>query len=152
MSNTHDLAAPACDECGAPRTDGRTCQDYFQQMLFWENEDPARGVVHHLMVLCYHLQHPSLYSAEGLAHARTLLVDFVKRGLSPQQVRRNNRERVTSSNREWSITARPGNHGAYERPMAWRMTAADVVAGGPEVYVRNVRAWSESVMASIARE
>lgn len=152
MSNTHDLAAPACDECGAPRTDGRTCQDYFQQMLFWENEDPARGVVHHLMVLCYYLQHPSLYSAAGLAHGRKLLADFVVHGKSAEEVRRASRERVDSGNRQWSVTARPDDQGAYERPVAWRMTAADVVAGGPEVYVRNVRVWSESVMASIAGE
>lgn len=138
-----------CAECGATITNERVCRDYFHQMLYWENEDPARGVVHHLMVLCYHLQHPSLYSAEGLAHAKSLLVDFVERGLNPQQVRRNNRERVASGVREWSITARPGNHGAYERPIAWAMTAADVVAGGADRYCENVRLWSESINTAI---
>lgn len=114
-------------------------------MLFWENEDPARGEVHHLMVLCYHLQHPSLYSAEGLAVGRQLLTDFVERGLSPEEVRRDNRERVDSGKRGWSITARPGNHGAYERSIVWTMTAGDVVAGGAEAYCENVRAWALAV-------
>jgi hypothetical protein len=138
-----------CPECGAAWTDGQTCQDFFHQFLFWENEDPARGEVHHLMVLCYHLQHPSLYSAEGLAHARGLLSDFVERGLSTEEVRRRQREAVASSNRQFSVTARSGNQGAYERPVTWTMTAADVAAGGAKRYCENVRAWSDSVFRAI---
>ena len=138
-----------CPECGAPWPDDQTCRDYFHQLLFWENEDPARGEVHHLMVLCYHLQHPSLYSAEGLTHARGLLVDFVERGLSPAEVRANNREHVASGRRDWSVTARPGNHGAYERPVVWTMTIADVVAGGAERYFESVQAWANTVSDSL---
>jgi hypothetical protein len=138
-----------CPECGASYAKGQTCRDYFHQMLFWENDDPARGEVHHLMVLCYHLQHPGLYSAEGLRYARQLLVDFVERGLSPEEARRRNRDRVNSGRRDWSITARPGNQGAYERSITWTMTAADVVAGGAEAYCENVRAWAESVSKNL---
>lgn len=147
----HDVMHYQCSECGAEATDDQTCRDYFDQMLYWENEDPARGIVHHLMVLCYHLQHPGLYSAEGLAVGKQLLADFVERGLEPQQVRRNNRGRVDSSRRDWSITARPGNHGAYEQPLVWAMTAADVVAGGPAGYVENVRAWAEATQTDLRR-
>lgn len=134
-----------CAECGATHVDGQTCRDDFHQMLFWENEDPARGEVHHLMVLSYHLQHPSLYSREGLAYSRVLLADFVANGLSPQEARQRNREAVYSGKRDWSITARPGNEGAYERPVRWTMTAADVVVGGTEAYVENVRSWAGSI-------
>ena len=49
-----------CPECGAVLHDGETCEAYFHQMLFWEAENPANGEVHHLAVLCYHLQHPHL--------------------------------------------------------------------------------------------
>jgi hypothetical protein len=66
-------------------------------MLFWEAENPNYGVVHHLMVLCYHLQHPSLYSPEGLRQAITLLSDFLERGLTPEQVRKRSRNTVNSS-------------------------------------------------------
>jgi hypothetical protein len=59
-----------CPECGAVRHGDTTCQDGFHQMLFWENEDPANGAVHHLMVVSYHIQHPSLYSPEGLENAK----------------------------------------------------------------------------------
>jgi len=140
----------SCPECGAAWAGGQTCQEFFHQMLFWENEQPALGEVHHLMVLCYHLQHPSLYSAEGLRHARRLLAEFVEEGLSPQASRRRNRERVDSGRRRWRITARPGDEGRYERPIAWTMTARDVVAGGMERYLKNVEAWAKGIYDNLA--
>jgi hypothetical protein len=133
-----------CPECGAVWEDGRTCQDYFHQLLYWENEDPARGEVHHLMVLCYHLQHPSLYSAAGLRYARQLLADFVA-GLSPEEARRRNRDAVNSGRRDWSIIARPDDQGAYERPIAWMMTVGDVVRGGISNYSVTIHRWARSI-------
>ena len=104
-------------------------------MLFWEAEYPAYGAeVHHLMVLCYYLQHPSLYSPAGLNEARRLLVEFVEHGASPGEVRQRNRARVDSSRRDWKITATATSHGSYAQAMTWKMTAADVVAGGSENY------------------
>lgn len=138
-----------CPECGAALADGRTCADDFHQLLFWENERAELGEVHHLMVLCYHLQHPSLYSAEGLAHARQLLEAFVTEGLSPEEVRRRQRAAVDSGGRGWSITARPGNQGSYERPPAWQLRAQDVVAGGPDRYLENVRHWAGAIVRGL---
>ena len=135
-----------CLECGAAWEAGQTCEDRFHQMLFWEAENPAYGAeVHHLMVVCYHLQHPSLYSPAGLNEARRLLGEFVERGASPVEVRQRNRARVDSSRRDWKITGTATSHGAYGRPMPWPMTAADVVAGGAESYCDNVRAWARAV-------
>jgi hypothetical protein len=139
----------SCPECGAPWRDNQTCQDAFHQMLFWENENPAYGEVHHLLVLCYHLQHPSLYSPDGLAGARRLLADFLEQNLPPAETRRRNRQQVSSSQRQWKITARPGLHGAYTRPPQWRLTAAAVVAGGAENYCDNVRQWAASILAAL---
>lgn len=102
------------------------------------------------MVLCYYLQHPRLYSPAGLIEARRLLADFLDRGLSPQTVRQRNRARVDSGARPWAITARSDAHGAYEAPVAWTMTVADVVAGGVEAYCDNVRAWAQSIRAALA--
>jgi hypothetical protein len=118
-------------------------------MLFWEAENPSLGEVHHLMVLCYHLQHPSLYSPEGLTEAKRLLVEFVEGGISPREIRRRNRVRLDSSNRQWKIKGTPASHASYLRPMQWTMTAADVVAGGPDRYCDNVRAWAWSVHAAL---
>jgi hypothetical protein len=132
-----------CPECGAPQEE-QTCKERFHQMLGWESEDPALGVVHHLMVLCYHLQHPSLYSPEGLRFARQLLKDFVEGGVSPQDVRRRERDRVDSGKRSWKIKGTPQRHGSYNKPMRWEVTTADVIAGGMEGYCENVRRWAQS--------
>ena len=134
-----------CTECGAVRSDESTCQDDFYQMLYWENETPGHGAVHHLMVLCYHLQHPSLYSQDGLAAARRLLVDFVVKGLEPEQVRKQNRDKVDSGKRAWKIKANAGSAGSYPHPVAWRITAADVVGRGANHYLDSVREWAQSI-------
>ena len=135
-----------CPECGAEWSNGVTCQDYFHQFGFWEMADIEHlGVVHHLMVLCYHLQHPSLYSPDGLTHAQSLLVDFVARGVTPQQVRRRDRDKVDSGKRKFKIKGTAESHGAYHHPVTWTMTAADVVAGGVDSYIESVKAWAQSV-------
>jgi hypothetical protein len=139
-----------CPECGAAQSEGKSCQDDFYQMLYWEAEKPALGVVHHLMVLSYHLQHPILYSPDGLTYSMGLLVDFVERGITPDQSRQDSRPKVDSGKREWKVTARPGSHGAYEHPVTWTKTAADVVAAGMEHYIDSVRAWAKSLHESLA--
>lgn len=134
-----------CPECGAAWQDGKTCQDDFYQMLAWEHENPGYGEVHHLMVLCYHLQHPSLYSPEGLRGAIRLLADFLERGLTPEQVRKRDRAVVNSHERTWKIKGTSASHGVYAPPMQWTMTAANVIAGGVENYCDSVRTWAQSM-------
>ncbi len=134
-----------CPECGAAWTGEQTCETYFHQMLFWEAEYPALGEVHHLLVLCYHLQHPSLYSPDGLTAARCLLVEFVDRGASPAEIRKRNRARVDSSQRDWKITPTATSRGSYDPPIQWAMTAADVVAGGADSYCDTVRQWAQVI-------
>ena len=85
-----------CPECGAALQGGETCEALFHQMLYWENEQPELGSVHHLMVLCYHLQHPSLLSQAGLDTGVQLLRDFLENGLTPEQARREKRQEVDS--------------------------------------------------------
>lgn len=139
-------ALQKCSECGKVWTNEQTCEADFHQLLFWEAEFPAYGAeVHHLMVLCYYLQHPSLYSPAGLNEARQLLVKFVDHGASPSELRQRNRARVDSSWRNWKITGTPAAQGSYDPPIQWKMTAADVVVGGSGNYCDNVRAWARSI-------
>lgn len=139
-----------CPECGASLSDDRTCQDDFHQLLFWEAENPeAAAEVHHLMVLCYYLQHPSLYAPDGLREALGLLVEFVGRGTPPQVVRARNSARLDSGARDWKIGAAPGMQAAYAQPVAWTMTAADVVANGPERYVASVQGWAGATLDAL---
>ena len=142
MSETEEV----CAECGARHAEGGSCQEDFYQMLAWEADNPAYGAeVHHLMVLCYHLQHPALYSPEGLDVARQLLIDFLVEGVSTQEARRRNRVAVSSSNRKWKIIGTPERYGTYHGAVPWSITAADVVAGGESNYCDNVRSWAKSV-------
>lgn len=134
-----------CPECGSVWQDENTCQEHFHQMLFWEWENPGYGEVHHLMVLCYHLQHPSLYSPEGLRGAMNLLEEFVERGTTTESMRTRNRTALDSSKRTWKIKGTPVSHGVYEYPISWTMTAADVITNGVEHYCDSVRTWAKSI-------
>ena len=138
-----------CPECGAALLEGTTCETYFHQMLFWEAEYPDLGVVHHLMVLCYHLQHPSLYSPDGLVAGIELLDAFVRDGRSPAEVLRTSHEKVNSNTRKWKVTARPNSTGAYAHPVIWIMRGADVVGRDSDRYCDSVREWAQSVYESI---
>ena len=134
-----------CPECGAVWQEGQTCQDYFYQMLAWEHEKPENLLVHHLMVLGYHLQHPSLYSPEGLSGATGLLADFLERSMTPEQVRRRDRATVNSHERTWKIKGTPASHGAYNSPVQWTLTAGYVIARGMDNYCDSVRTWAQSL-------
>jgi hypothetical protein len=146
-SNLSDLIT--CPECGCRLSPGTQCEEYFHQMLYWENECAENGEVHHLAVLCYYLQHPSRYSQDGLEYAQQLLVDFVEKGVSPQDVRRTKREQVDSGKRGWKVTARPGSGGLYAHPPRWTITAEDVIAGGIERYRESVLTWAAAMLEAI---
>jgi hypothetical protein len=118
-------------------------------MLFWEAEYPAYGRVHHLMVLCYHLQHPSLYSPEAVRWGTQTLEDFLERGMTPQEVRRDNRATMDSGKRQFRIKGTPAAYGTYDYPVEWTMTAADVTTGGVLNYCDNVEAWARSVYEAL---
>jgi hypothetical protein len=139
-----------CPECGADWNDGKTCRDHFDQMLAWEFEDPVgAGAKHHLTVLCYHLQHPSLYSPEGLEYGKNLLVRFLDGGIPPGEMRKQIRDQVNSSTRKWKIKGTPDAYGSYEHPIEWTLAAADVTTGGPTDYCERVKAWAWSVYEAL---
>lgn len=141
---------PFCPECGALWSGDQTCQACFYQMLYWENERPVDGAqVHHLMVLCYHIQHPSLYSPEGLEAAIHLLVDFLEGGVTPLQARQRNRWRVDSGRRDWKIKGGTAGPASYATPMRWEMTAVDVVQAGVEKYCEQVRLWARATLDAL---
>ena len=138
-----------CPECNAAWRDDQTCEEHFHQMLDWENENSVNWEVHHLTVLNYYLQHSSLYSPEGLQYALNLLVDFVERGVTTVESRANSRDQVRSDKRKWNVAGRPGSVGAYAHPVAWTMTAGDVVAAGEPHYRERVRAWAASILTAL---
>lgn len=146
----HNAISPGiCPECGAEWTEGQDCTGYFHTMLGWEFEHQLLDV-HHLLVLCYHLQHPSLYSPAGLELAKQLLGKFVKEGVTPQAMRQEMRQAVDSGRRNFKIKGNAESPGAYAYPVAWTMTAADMVRGDVANYYANVQAWAESILQTLA--
>lgn len=144
-------ASDSCSICGASLPEGQTCEDQFHQALYWENEYPEKTLpVHHLLVLGYHLQHPHLYSHEGLAASMGLLVGFVAEGKSPQEVRQQQKDAVNSGKRSWKITARPDSIGTYAHPVQWQMTLAEVIHAGVEGYDANIRHWVQTLYDDLA--
>jgi hypothetical protein len=141
-------APKRCPECGADWPSGQTCADHFHTLLAWEWEHQLLDV-HHLLVLCYHVQHPRLYSPDGLRCAQGLLVGFVEQGIPPQQMRQRMGKEVDSGSRQFRIKGTPDSHGAYAFPVEWTMTAGDVVAAGVGLYYESVRAWAAGVLQSL---
>lgn len=139
-----------CPECGAVWQNEQTCQDHFHQMLAWEAEYPDKTyAAHHLLVLCYHLQHPHLYSPQALQGAKKLLAAFVVEGITPAEARRRQLGEVDSGNRSWKITGTPTSYDAYAHPIHWPMTIVDVAAGGVDAYLDNVKAWARSMYEAL---
>ncbi len=139
-----------CPECGAAWRDNLTCQDHFHQILSWESEYPDQTrAVHHLLVLCYHLQHPHLYSPQGLEGVKQLLAAFVEQRATLQDTRRRQRSAVDSGKRAWKITGTPAAQGAYARPVHWPITVGDMTAGDLDGYSGRVQAWARSALAAL---
>ena len=110
-----------------------------------EYENPAAyGAVHHLSVACYMLQH-NAYSAEVWPEARNMLARFIRDGITPEQVRRQNRSRFDSRHRSWSVTK--GAKFPDFDPILWTRTIADVRLDDPETYCKDVILGAERVLA-----
>jgi hypothetical protein len=149
----HIMTPTTCPTCGAIHTDATSCEDDFHQMLYWEHELMAEGTVlletHYLMVASYHLQHPHIYSSEALAGVHSDVAAYLAGSRSLDQIRSALHETARSDKRKTTITARDGNHGGYATPVEWTTRALDVVAAGKAQYVDRVRAWAESVIATL---
>ncbi|GAB4520804.1 MAG: hypothetical protein OHK0046_31510 [Anaerolineae bacterium] len=137
-----------CPECDADWSDEQTCTEHFHTLLAWEWDHNLLDM-HHLLVLCYHLQHPSLYAPETLAGAKQMLMQFVEGGVTPQQMRHLLRDKVDSGQRTTRITGTPEHHGVYLHPVHWTMTIGDVTRAGVTQYYASVQVWAESMVLSL---
>ncbi len=141
-----------CSECRGKLFDGKVCRDYFEEMITWDFEDfLGAGTVHHLTVLCYNLQHPSLYSKKGLDDAKNFLAEFVMKKASFEEHDRRNRERLSSDVRDWKIVGTPEDYGKYATQPDWTMHASDVAMAGREGYEARVQSWAESVYKDLEK-
>ncbi len=134
-----------CPQCGAQYPTDETCRDRFDLCLAKEFEQPASyGSVHHLTVACYMLQH-NLYSRKAWLEAREMVAQFIRQGRAPADVRRQNRKRLDSGQRRWSVTK--GAKIAMLDGIAWTRTIADVRLDASDLYCADVKLWAEGVLA-----
>ena len=138
-----------CNECGAQWENDVKCEDHFYQMLYWEAENLSFIQVHHLAVLSYYLQHPSLYSPEGLNAAKQLLAEIIEEGITPAAARKRVAIKFEIANQKPKIKAREDAKGSYKEPVKWSMVAGDVVAGGETGYCENIRKWSQYIYETL---
>jgi hypothetical protein len=144
------LTSKVCLECGAAQVSDEQCGDRFNACMAKEFEDPTGyGVVHHLTVTTYMLQHPSRYSRQGWLEARTLLSDFLLKGKSPVEVRTQNRQRYDSGSRSWRVTK--GERVTELAGVTWSRTIADVRLDNSAVYCADVKLWAQAVLSDTVR-
>lgn len=139
-----------CNECGSVLAENKECRDYINEMIMWDFEDfNGVGKVHHLTVLSYNLQHPSVYSQKGLENAIISLEEFLFNPKSFSKHDEINRINLSSNVRDWKITGTLNEHAKYKFKPTWSIVASDIVNAGLDEYTKNVEKWGESVLQSL---
>ncbi|QZT64677.1 DUF5946 family protein [Mycolicibacterium austroafricanum] len=129
----------ACPHCGV-----EACEARFQDCLERDYTDPGYGVVHHLTVGAYMLQHNSFLD-ENIAGT----VDFLLRHLDQTPD-----ESAKRAIRRWADgprrVARRDEHTSPSAPQGgWTSSIADVDVTTAEAYRTTVRAWAAAVCAAL---
>ncbi len=130
-----------CPECGAPET---LCQTRFDEFLVLEFTDAGYGIVHHLTVATYMVQHSSKLTKEGWLFERELLREFLVENKPPAFIRKQNKDIVDSGKRKFKIKSRDGL--PVINKTTWTKTILDVRTENAEVYCEDVTAWARSVL------
>ncbi len=130
-----------CPECGG--ADG-ACEAHYNECLVKEFSDPAYGIVHHLTVATYMLQHSSKLTKEGWLFERGLLHEFLIDKKPPSYIRKQNRDVVDSSKRTFKIKDKNGS--PKIGPVVWTKTILYVRMEDAEIYCADVEAWAMSVL------
>lgn len=130
-----------CPECGTP---DNVCETRFYECLAKEFEDPAYGVVHHLTVAAYMLQHSSKLTYEGWLYERALLREFLVANKPPAFIRKQNKDLVDSGKRAFKFKSKDGK--PVISKTAWTKTILDIRMENAEVYCEDVTGWARSVL------
>ena len=128
-----------CPECGAA-----DCESRFHEFLALEFTDAGYGIVHHLTVTAYMIQHSSKLTREGWLYERELLRDFLVENRPPAFIRKQNRDLVDSGKRTFKIKSRDGL--PVINKTTWTKTILDVRTKNAEVYCADVSTWAWAVL------
>jgi hypothetical protein len=130
-----------CPECGVP---DNLCQRRFDEFLVLEFTDAGYGVVHHLTVAAYMLQHSSRMTREGWQYERELLREFLIENKPPQLVRKQIKDTVDSGKRTFKFKSKTGV--PVINKTTWQKTILDVRVENADVYCDDINAWARSVL------
>jgi hypothetical protein len=130
-----------CPECDAP---DNLCQERFDEFLVLEFTDAGYGIVHHLTVAAYMIQHSNKLTREGWLHERDLLKEFLVANKPPAFIRKQNKDLVDSGKRTFKIKSRDGK--PVIDKTTWTKTILDVRTENAEVYCEDIITWARSVL------
>ena len=130
-----------CPECGAP---DNLCQRRFDEFLVLEFTDAGYGVVHHLTVAAYMLQHSSRMTREGWQYERDLLREFLVEKKTPATIRMQIKDTVDSGKRTFKFKSKTGV--PVINKTTWQKTILDVRVENADVYCDDINAWARSVL------
>lgn len=133
-----------CPECGALESEEQSCRAAFDESLVLEFTDPEYGVVHHLTVAAYMLQHSSKLSRAGWLYMRQLLREFLVENKPPAEVRKQYGARVDGKNRDWKITSRDDKPVIVQ--VVWTKTILDVRKQSADLYCLDITTWARAVL------
>lgn len=132
-----------CPECGASDT---ACESRFHECLALEFQDPAYGIVHHLTVTAYMLQHSSQLTREGWLHERELLREFLVENKPPAFFRQQSKD-LDSSKRTFKIKSKNGK--PVISKVTWTKTILDIRMENAKDYCADVTTWAHSVLDEV---
>jgi hypothetical protein len=138
------MTTTICPDCGAILDEAESCYDHFGVLLELEFTNADYGRVHHLTVLAYMLQHPGRLSFKGWVEMRRLLHGFILDGLTPEQVRRQNKQLADSGKRNWRFAA---DGTIFDiSGVVWSYRITDVRLDDANQYRADVEQWARSVL------
>ncbi len=141
-----DAKSQSCPECGAALDPGVSCDDLLVKVGLWEQDAPGvKDTQHHLLVLCWEIQHPRRFSDQALAWACESVRRAVTEGLSTEELRDRSLEGQTPTDRVWKVMG--GGGVAVQRK--WPVTLADVADEGYAGLPESIQRWAESVLGEL---
>lgn len=145
----------ACPECGLTLAPGRSCRDYFHEMLGVESEVPFAqgGAPHFFAVGSYNLQHPSGFVPAALVGLHRTVADVLAGRATIADARRCAGQGTAGAKRvrrDESSTL-SADEEALRRawPTKWPVTVQYVIDGGIAEYVARVRELAQSVVLTL---
>lgn len=133
-----------CPQCGAALQSEMQCLERFERCLTKDYEQPATfGAVHHLIVICYMLQH-NAYSRQGWLEAREMLAQFNRQDIPPEALRKRNFRRFDSRHRQWKLVQGPKI--PQVEAIVWTRTILNVRLDTAEAYCSDAKRWATSVL------